>query len=75
MQLILEMIETVGEICPKEHVHHQPEQFLVRWSIYCKINIISYVTISTLGNAQDFGDLDLARNQTAALSDSHGGLG
>ena len=38
-------------------------------------NIISYVTINTLGDAQDFGDLDLARNQTAALSDSHGGLG
>ena len=38
-------------------------------------NSISYVTIMTTGNAQDFGDLDLARNQTAACSDSHGGLG
>ena len=36
---------------------------------------VSYVTINTTGNAQDFGNLDLARNQTAGFSDSHGGLG
>ena len=35
---------------------------------------VSYVTINTTGNAQDFGNLDLARNQTAGFSDSHGGL-
>ena len=38
-------------------------------------NALSYVTINTLGNAQDFGDLTVRRNQTAACSDSHGGLG
>ena len=36
--------------------------------------LFQYVTINTLGNAQDFGNLDLARNQTAGFSDSHGGL-
>ncbi len=38
-------------------------------------NSVSYVTIMTTGNAQDFGDLTVARNQTAGFSDSHGGLG
>ena len=38
-------------------------------------NTVSYVTINTLGNAQDFGDLTVRRNQTAGFSDSHGGLG
>ena len=39
------------------------------------VNTIDFITIASTGNAQDFGDLDLARNQTAACSDSHGGLG
>ena len=38
-------------------------------------NSVSYVTINTTGNAADFGDLTVARNQTAGFSDSHGGLG
>jgi len=38
-------------------------------------NALSYVTINTLGNAADFGDLTVRRNQTASCSDSHGGLG
>ena len=38
-------------------------------------NSIDYVTISTLSNAQDFGDLTVARYSVAGLSDSHGGLG
>ena len=39
------------------------------------VNIISYVTISTLGNAIDFGDMTHTPEQTSALSDSNGGLG
>jgi len=39
------------------------------------INTIDFVTIASAGNAQDFGDLSLTRRATAALSDSHGGLG
>jgi hypothetical protein len=39
------------------------------------INNIDYITIATTGNAQDFGDLTEARNGSASLSDSHGGLG
>ena len=39
------------------------------------VNLYSYVTIALLEMQQDFGDLDLARNLTAAFSDSHGGLG
>ncbi len=38
-------------------------------------NVIDYITISTLGDAQDFGDLTEARNQPLAFSDVHGGLG
>ena len=40
-----------------------------------KINNIEFVTISSTGNAQDFGDLSLPRNSFGGLSDSHGGLG
>ena len=39
------------------------------------INTIDFVTIASAGNASDFGDLIKARRATAALSDSHGGLG
>jgi len=40
-----------------------------------KINNIEFVTISSTGNASDFGDLSLPRNSFGGLSDSHGGLG
>ena len=36
---------------------------------------IEYVTIATLGNAADFGNLTDARSGLKGLSDSHGGLG
>lgn len=36
---------------------------------------IEYVTIATLGNAADFGNLTDARSGLRGLSDSHGGLG
>jgi hypothetical protein len=38
------------------------------------INTMEYVTISSTGNAQDFGDLIVARREAGACSDSHGGL-
>ena len=40
-------------------------------------NRIDYITISSAGNAQDFGDLSSGsiHSRGAALSDSHGGLG
>ena len=38
-------------------------------------NSIDYITISSTGNAQDFGDLILARSGGSSLSDAHGGLG
>jgi hypothetical protein len=38
-------------------------------------NWIDYVTISTSGNAADFGDLTTKRCMGACTSDSHGGLG
>ena len=37
-------------------------------------NVIEYITISTLGNSQDFGDLTRKSGVGGALSDSHGGL-
>ena len=40
-----------------------------------KFDIIDYVTISTLGDATDFGDLTVARRFGMGLSDVHGGLG
>ena len=40
------------------------------------LNIIDYVTIASVGNAQDFGDLTQIKNYpTGGVSDSHGGLG
>ena len=38
-------------------------------------NTIEFITISTLGNSTDFGDLTVGRLSLAACSDSHGGLG
>ena len=38
-------------------------------------NAIEYFNMSTAGNAADFGDLTLARNNMGSTSDSHGGLG
>ena len=38
-------------------------------------NFIDYVTISSSGNAEDFGDLTSKRCMGASSSDSHGGLG
>ena len=39
-------------------------------------NMIQYITMNSLGNAQDFGDLSAGSwAQAAACSDSHGGLG
>ena len=38
-------------------------------------DVIDYITIATLGNAADFGDLTLARRAIGGCSDSHGGLG
>ena len=37
-------------------------------------NTIDYITIATIGNASDFGDLTAARSEPSGLSDSHGGL-
>ena len=39
------------------------------------LNVIQYVTISTLGNAQDFGDMTSLGANGAGLSNGHGGLG
>ena len=38
-------------------------------------NTIEYITIATLGNSQDFGDLTRQSGVGGALSDSHGGIG
>ena len=38
-------------------------------------NTIDYITIATIGNAQDFGDLNTPKRAASALSDSHGGIG
>ena len=38
------------------------------------INNIDYVTILSLGNAQDFGDLTVPTSESAACSNAHGGL-
>jgi FlaG/FlaF family flagellin (archaellin) len=37
-------------------------------------NVIDYVTITTTGNATDFGDLSVARTGHSSCSNSHGGL-
>ena len=42
--------------------HHPQEQFLVQvQELLYFINTIEYVTIATLGDAQDFGDLTVIR--------------
>ena len=38
-------------------------------------NVIEYITIATLGNSQDFGDLTRQSGVTGSFSDSHGGIG
>ena len=38
-------------------------------------NTIDYITFTTLGNAQDFGDMSNVLTYYGAISDSHGGLG
>ena len=47
---------------------------------YTEVNSVEYITISTGGNAKDFGDLrggenDIHTRHISPLSDSHGGLG
>ena len=37
-------------------------------------NIMDYITISTLGNAVDFGDLEVNRCLGGGCSNAHGGL-
>ena len=49
-------------------------------SAYNEVNIMEFITISTGGNAQDFGDLRGGENDNhtrhiSPVSDSHGGLG
>jgi len=39
------------------------------------LNVIDYVTISSLGNASDFGDILSKAGSISGLSDCHGGLG
>ena len=39
------------------------------------LDVIDYVTIASMGNALDFGDLSQARSGNAGCSDSNGGLG
>ena len=41
---------------------------------YVKSNIIDYITISTAGNAIDFGDASTSSRNMGGFSDSHGGL-
>jgi hypothetical protein len=41
---------------------------------YTATNTIDYITILTIGNATDFGDLTQARRNLAACSNGHGGL-
>ena len=38
------------------------------------LNVISYITMASTGNAADFGDLIAAKTSNAACSDSNGGL-
>ena len=38
-------------------------------------NEIDYITIASLGNALDFGDLEVAKRYAMGCSDAHGGLG
>ena len=38
------------------------------------INVMQFITIGTLGNAQDFGDVSVTKRGNGGTSDSHGGL-
>ena len=42
---------------------------------YTYVNIIDFITISTTGNAEDFGDIPSKSSGYAGCSDIHGGLG
>ena len=39
-----------------------------------RVDTIDYIELSTQGNAVDFGDLTIARNHIAGMSNAHGGL-
>ena len=39
------------------------------------IKVIEYITMVSLGNPVDFGDLTVGRHRFPGISDSHGGLG
>ena len=41
---------------------------------FALVNNIDYVTISTTGNAADFGDMTISASDRSALSNDHGGL-
>jgi hypothetical protein len=47
-------------------------------AVFCggfdNFDVIDYVTIATIGNATDFGDLLSGNSRQAAFSNSHGGL-
>ena len=49
--------------------------FIFFYSILYILNTIDFITFSSLGNAQDFGDLIEEKRGVSGLSDSHGGLG
>ncbi len=40
-----------------------------------ELDVIDYVTITSVGNATDFGELSLPTRSAASFSDCHGGLG
>ena len=39
-----------------------------------KLNTIDQIAIATTGNATDFGDLSVTRNNVGGASSAHGGL-
>jgi len=43
--------------------------------VYTRVNTIDYITITSTGNASDFGDLTQGRATGSSFSDAHGGLG
>ena len=53
----------------------QTRGFIMGGQVPSIVNTIEFVTLSTLGNAQDFGDLVNKLESGGSLSDSHGGLG
>ena len=60
---------------PQETVEQEISQTIViPVSGVGDVNTIQYVTITTLGDALDFGDLTRADQQVAGGSNSHGGL-